>query len=229
MKNTTWTDKDLEYAVRDNLSLRQVILSLGQSTSSGSYKTIRAGISRLGLDTSHFVNRPPPVNRPSLDEMLVNGSRCNQRTVKKRLVDEGILEYKCSICGQEPEWDGKPLIMILDHINGTHADYRIENLRLVCPNCDTQLPTFCRGSGQRKKNVRRCVDCGTEISRRSTRCTSCAGIHRSQSGKLDKIKWPNNEALLVIMEDLNWNYSAAGRQLGVSDNAVRKHMKKYST
>ena len=45
---------------------------------------------------------------------------------------------KCSICGQQPKWNGKPLIMILDHINGNHRDDRLENLRWVCPNCNYQ-------------------------------------------------------------------------------------------
>ena len=48
----------------------------------------------------------------------------------------------CSICGHQPLWNGKHLIMILDHINGVPDDWRIENIRLVCPNCDTQLSTF---------------------------------------------------------------------------------------
>ena len=49
---------------------------------------------------------------------------------------------RCSICEQLPFWNGKPLILILDHINGEADDWQVVNLRLVCPNCDTQLPTF---------------------------------------------------------------------------------------
>lgn len=48
----------------------------------------------------------------------------------------------CSVCNQEPLWNDKELIMILDHINGIPDDWRPENLRLVCPNCDTQLSTY---------------------------------------------------------------------------------------
>lgn len=49
---------------------------------------------------------------------------------------------KCSICQQENIWNNKPLIMILDHINGIPDDWNVSNLRLVCPNCDTQLDTY---------------------------------------------------------------------------------------
>lgn len=49
----------------------------------------------------------------------------------------------CSVCGVSADsWNGKPMTLIVDHENGMASDSRIENLRLVCPNCDSQLPTF---------------------------------------------------------------------------------------
>ena len=48
----------------------------------------------------------------------------------------------CSICGFSGEWNGSPVIMVFDHINGKSADNRLDNVRLVCPMCDSQLPTF---------------------------------------------------------------------------------------
>jgi hypothetical protein len=63
-------------------------------------------------------------------------------SVKRRLIKEGILVKRCAVCACEPFWLGKPLVLRLDHINGIPTDYRIENLRLVCPNCDSQLETF---------------------------------------------------------------------------------------
>lgn len=49
---------------------------------------------------------------------------------------------KCAICGIKPEWNGKPITFILDHIDG-HASNNIRsNLRLICPNCDSQLDTY---------------------------------------------------------------------------------------
>jgi hypothetical protein len=50
--------------------------------------------------------------------------------------------YKCSICDQEPIYNNKPLTMVLDHIDGNATNNDPENLRLVCPNCDSQLPTY---------------------------------------------------------------------------------------
>jgi hypothetical protein len=83
----------------------------------------------------------------SLEAVLETGDR---GTIKKRLLREGILEEVCVICGIGPEWQGKPLVLRLDHINGVSDDYRIENLRLLCPNCDSQTDTYC---GRNKRRV----------------------------------------------------------------------------
>ena len=61
----------------------------------------------------------------------------------------GILKNKCSICGLDGKWNDKKLIMVLDHINGINNDNRKENLRMLCPNCNSQQPTF---AGRNKRN-----------------------------------------------------------------------------
>ena len=58
---------------------------------------------------------------------------------------------RCSICGMDGSWNGASLVLIIDHINGDANDNCRENLRLICPNCDSQLPTYKarnRGSGR---------------------------------------------------------------------------------
>lgn len=49
---------------------------------------------------------------------------------------------KCAICGLESQWNGQPLNFILDHIDGDASHSARDNLRLICPNCDSQLPTY---------------------------------------------------------------------------------------
>ena len=77
-----------------------------------------------------------------LESILVENSTYSRRSLKKRLIDETLLEYQCQLCGIGPVWNAKPMPLILDHINGVNNDNRIENLRFVCSNCDSQLPTY---------------------------------------------------------------------------------------
>jgi 5-methylcytosine-specific restriction endonuclease McrA len=62
--------------------------------------------------------------------------------LKKRLIKEGIKENKCDICGIT-EWNGKLISMQLDHINGDSHNHKLENLRMICPNCHSQTETYC--------------------------------------------------------------------------------------
>lgn len=66
-------------------------------------------------------------------------------TTVRGAIREYILESqdnKCAICGIENVWNGKPLNFILDHIDGNASNSVRTNLRLICPNCDAQLPTY---------------------------------------------------------------------------------------
>ena len=65
-----------------------------------------------------------------------------RHSVKARIKTRNLIEYKCACCGIGPEWYGKHMPLILDHINGVNNDNRLENLRFVCSNCDSQLPTY---------------------------------------------------------------------------------------
>lgn len=74
--------------------------------------------------------------------VFAENSKVSRVTVKRSILRRNLIEYKCSCCGIEPMWNGKPMPLVLDHINGVNNDNRLENLRFVCSNCDTQLPTY---------------------------------------------------------------------------------------
>ena len=91
----------------------------------------------------------------TLEELLVEeGTAYTSSAIKKRILQAELLVNECSVCGLLPEWNGKKLTLQLDHINGEATDWRIENLRMICPNCHTQTDTFCGeniGNGKRSK------------------------------------------------------------------------------
>jgi 5-methylcytosine-specific restriction endonuclease McrA len=71
---------------------------------------------------------------------LLQGRR-RRGHVKVRLLREGLLSNQCEHCGLT-EWRGRPLSMHIDHINGVRDDHRLENLRMLCPNCHSQTETY---------------------------------------------------------------------------------------
>jgi 5-methylcytosine-specific restriction endonuclease McrA len=89
-------------------------------------------------------------NKIELNDIL-NGKYPQYPTdkLKKRLISENYLNKICTECGITDSWNGKPIVLHLDHINGTNNDHRLENLRLLCPNCHSQTDTWC-GRGKRK-------------------------------------------------------------------------------
>lgn len=63
--------------------------------------------------------------------------------------------HKCAICGLADEWNNMPLNFVLDHIDGNAANSCRDNLRLVCPNCDSQLPTYKSKNKQSARTARK--------------------------------------------------------------------------
>jgi len=79
---------------------------------------------------------------PNEKLFVKNSNYKNYTHLKNRIIKEKLIPYECAFCGNEGEWKKKNLSLVLDHINGVKKDNRLENLRFVCPNCDSQLPTF---------------------------------------------------------------------------------------
>ncbi len=146
-----WTDYDLAVAVRESVSYSEVGRRLGYITSGGVHRFVKRHIARLGLDTSHFVGQSWAKGRSfagqrkrPLSEILVqNSTYMSTGRLRRRLITEGLKPACCEMC-EIATWRGKPLPLELDHINGDHADNRIENLRIVCPNCHAVTETWCR-------------------------------------------------------------------------------------
>ena len=151
-KSKIWDIDKLRLAVENNKSIAGVARDLGLKPYGGNYGTINRHIIKNNIDNSHFTGQGWNKDNPSQlttkidlkDILVANSTYTSSGHLRVRLVNEGILEYRCSnlTCGIS-SWLGKELVLHLDHINGTHNDNRIENLRLLCPNCHSQTKTYC--------------------------------------------------------------------------------------
>lgn len=213
-----YTKEQLQQAVAESKTITNVLKLLGYPINQGVYhRKIKASCLEFAIDTSHFTRKgggSGGIGRP-LNEILIENSPYPwTATLKARLIKHGLLEYKCVHCNNTGEWLGQTLSLQLDHINGINTDNRLENLRLLCPNCHSQTDTF---GGRKLRKQRFCTLCKTtEIQIGKVVCEPCKIIKRNSTRKFEVSK----EELQTLIN--NNPIKGVGRIFGVSDNSIRK-------
>lgn len=152
MRSSILRDREaVTLAVQSALSMKEAIEALGLRAAGGNYQGLLRACEEFDLTPprasgKYKTAKASETNRIP-DEILFveNSTYSNRFHIKNRLFRLGI-PNACSICGLGPEWNGKPITLQLDHINGIYNDHRIENLRILCPNCHSQTSTFCGGN-----------------------------------------------------------------------------------
>ncbi|MEF9904178.1 HNH endonuclease signature motif containing protein [Streptomyces sp. P9-A2] len=143
-----WTRDVLQAAVSTSTNMCEVLRRLGLEVVGGHHTHISRRIKAYGIDTSHFevpaarartggniLSEQPPSRARRVD-----GSR-----LKRAMLEAGMNDH-CALCGLEALWRGEPLPLEVDHIDGNWRNNRLENLRLLCPNCHSTTDSY-RGRG----------------------------------------------------------------------------------
>ena len=152
--NTISSEDFLKIVLTHN-SISEILEYFGFSKASGSMsKVVKERILRENIDVSHFRKGGTQGGQSKYDlkEILIeNSPYSNMDRLKKRILKEGLLEYKCEECGNNGEWNGKTLVLQLEHKNGKHDDHRLNNLCFLCPNCHSQTSTYAGKNADKTK------------------------------------------------------------------------------
>ena len=220
---------DFKAAVEKSSSIKEVIQNLGMHVNNGTYNQVKKISREFGTDLPKYdqsnhmaglVRR----NTIPFEDFFVNGTMRSGVGLRRRMVSEAGVLDRCSTDGcpvVAPEWLNKKLSLHVDHINGDRFDNRIENLRLLCPNCHTQTDTYGNSSGSKAPKKYKYCECGVRINQASSKCIPCDV--RDRAAVADGTYPPVPDTVQMIKD---YGFVGAGKIIGKSDNAVRKYLRR---
>lgn len=216
-----YSDEEIAKIIAESSSYAECLRKIGYSANSGCLtQELRNKVKELELDVSHFDMRKSGIQRTDENTFCIN-STADRTVLRKRYIKKYPMT-ECSICGQKPFWNNKPMTLILDHINGTNNDNRLENLRWVCPNCNIQLDTTNSRNPHHKKYY--CQKCGKPVSQKDVKL--CIDCYKEQEKLKHSINRPTRDELKNMIRTMP--FLQIGKKYEKSDNAVRKWCVAYN-
>lgn len=228
--------EEFSAAVEGSTSIVEVVRRLTGGEYKRSYYTLVHRLSqKYEVPIPQHSSAGLPVNKFSDDEFFTLGSKRSGHSIRNRLIAKG-RPYRCDndecplhlpeevvYINKVPKllWAGNLITIQVDHTDGNNLNNLEDNLRFLCPNCHAATDTYT-GKNINKgirvlKNM--CKDCGASVLKDSVRCKSCSDIHKKAT---KKITYPEVPEMIQAVQEIG--YRSYSRSLGVSDNAIRKHL-----
>jgi len=199
------------------LKLSDFIRKFGyNSIATGHYTLVKKELKRRNIDIPSFEYFQKYNNfkrKRGVDELFIYDTDTHRGYLKKRIIEDDLIDYKCKNCGISGEWNGKKLILQLEHINGDACDNRLDNLCFLCPNCHSQTDSYNRKKINKIKKIKYC-ECGKKISNGAFMCVDC----NSKTNRV--VDRPTHEDLKKEIEETSQNKVA--KKYNVSWKTIRK-------
>lgn len=208
----TWliSHDELQKALDTLNSIVAVCESFGINPYNGSSKPLRDRITSGEFDLTQFENNRTQHRKHimyvltksnKVEAQFTENSPTARKDIKSHIIKNGLIPYSCKECNNDGTYNGKPLSLQLEHINGVNNDNRLENLCFLCPNCHSQTDTY---AGKKLKKIK----IYESIEDRS---------NRIESSRKFTVSKDELERLIATVP-----MTTIGKHFGVSDNAVRK-------
>jgi len=234
-----WNDKQKLEELIKNAKSFSAVLRLLKLRPGSNHRTLMKYIKIHNIDVTHITKlssnqsglKRTKDNRLTGLDVCIDNSPYSDKTLKKVIKREKLLEYECAICepsfikyeDEIPVWNNKILVLQLDHINGKFNDNRLENLRWLCPNCHSQTDTF---AGKKNKKHYNCKDCNKTLKNRDSICRVCHPLKIAYKPRKEKIK---KEKILKFCKDCPKQVNNKSTRCSSCDYAFRKTQNKRLT
>ena len=125
-------EREFINTINNSYYLKDIVKKMGCSLNNKTIKKIKMKMDELNININDF-------SSSKYIPLETNNIKKNNKEIKRQLLEKNLIENKCQSCKIGDMWNGRLLSLKLDYNNGNSNDKNLDNMRLLCPNCFTQI------------------------------------------------------------------------------------------